>query len=318
MKLADLKWDPRTVPPGHFLLITSLFTLPVISPSLFGWMNGLLAIPVCAILLIHGQTTGLALLHLSLLLVGILAAVLGQLDMFLFGVTAVPFGVTLFLSARNQEGAASSGGKGLVVLSMTWLLFWGCFALLTGSNPYTSLVQSLDQGFQQTLELYSSKEAGLTPELVYGLHSITNTLRTMLPRLLPGILLTSMLGTVWLNMVVINRLFGRIGRAPWGRYADWVLPEHLVWVPIAASIALLVGDGLIRDLGGCLLLASGTLYFFQGLAVLLTLLTRWRVPTFARLLLYGMLVIQSYSLPVLAVLGMSDVWFNLRRKSDER
>ena len=85
-----------------------------------------------------------------------------------------------------------------------------------------------------------------------------------------------------------------------------------------AILALMVGDGLLDDVGGCVLLAFGAVYFFQGLAVLLSLFNRWRVPTFARFLLYGMLVIQSYSLLVVAVLGMSDVWINLRRKSDQR
>lgn len=318
MKLSDLRWGLHAVPPGQLLLVCGLFALPVVSPALFGWINGLLAVPVCTVLLAHGSATGAGLLRTGLVLVGFLALLLARLDIFLLSLAAVPLGVTLFFSARNQEGAATSGGKGLAVLALTWLLYWGGFGVLTGSNPYASLLQALDLGFQQTLEMYSAKEAGLTPEVVYGLQNITNTLRNTVPRLLPGIIATVVIGTVWLNMVMINRLFSRIGTAPWGPYAGWVLPEHLVWVPIAALMALLVGDGLVRDLGGCLLLASGVLYFFQGLAVLLTLLTRWRVPTFARVLLYGMLVIQSYSLPVLAVLGISDVWFNLRRKSDER
>ncbi len=318
MKLSDLWWDKNAVPPGHFFLVSGLFALPVLHPGFFGWVNGLLAIPVCTILLIHGSVTGASVMRAALILVGILALVLQRLDIYLFSLTAVPLGLTLFLSARNQEGAAYSGGKGVAVLTLSWFLFWAGFGVLTDSNPYATLLQALDLGFQQTLEIYSSKEAGLTPEVVYGLQTITTTLRNTIPRLMPGIITTAVIGTVWLNMVMINRLFSKIGAAPWGSYADWVLPEHLVWLPIAATITLLVGEGQIADWGGCLLLATGVLYFFQGLAVLLTLLTRWRVPTFARFLLYGMLVIQSYSLPVLAILGLSDVWFNLRRKSDER
>lgn len=318
MKLSDLKWGLQAVPPGHLLLISALLALPVASPALFGWMNGFLALPIFSILYVHGPAPGASALRTALILVGVLAVVLERLDMYLFGLTAVPLGVTLYLSARNREEAAYSGAKGVVVLATSWLLFWTCFGLLTKTNPYSSLLQALDLGFQQTLEMYSSKEAGLTPDVVYGLQNITTTLRTTIPRLLPGIMATAVICTVWLNMVLINRLSRRIGAAPWGQYADWVLPEHLVWLPIVATIALLVGDGLLQDLGGGLLLIAGVLYFFQGLAVLLTLLTRWRVPPFARFLLYGLLVIQSYSLPVVAVLGMSDVWFNVRRKSDQR
>ena len=318
MKLSDLKWGLQTVPPGHFLLIFALLALPVASPTFFGWLNGLLALPIFSMLYVHGPGPGASVLRTALLLVGVLALLLQRFDVYLFGLTAVPLGVTLYQSARNRDEAAYSGGKGVAVLTVSWLLFWAVFGLLTKTNPYTALVQSLDLGFQQTLEIYSSKEAGLTPDVLYGLQTITNTLRNTIPRLLPGIIATAVICTVWLNMVLANRLLHRTGTAPWGPYADWVLPEYLVWGPIIAILALLIGDGLFQDLGGCLLLTFGVLYFFQGLAVLLTLFNRWRVPTFARFLLYGMLVIQSYSLPVVAVLGMSDVWINLRRKSDQR
>lgn len=318
MKLSDLKWGLQTVPPGHFLLIFALLAMPVVSPAFFGWMNGLLALPIFSILYVYGSGRGGAVLRIAFILVGVLALLLQRLDVYLFGLTAAPLGVTLYQSSRNRDMAAYSGGKGVAVLAASWLLFWGGFGLLTQTNPYTALVQTLDLGFQQTLEIYSSKEAGLTPEVLYGLQNITNTMRTSIPRLLPGILATVVIGTVWLNMVLINRLLQRTGTLPWGPYADWVLPEYLVWGPIVAILSLLIGDGLLQDIGGCLLLVFGIVYFFQGMAVLLTLFNRWRVPTFARFLLYAMLVIQTYSLPVVAVLGMSDVWINLRRKSDQR
>ncbi len=318
MKLSDLKWGLPNVPPGHALLIFTLLSLPVVSPALFGWMNAFLALPIFSLLYVHGPGPGASVLRIALLLVALLALLLERLDVYLFGLTAVPLGVTLYNSARNGEDAARSGGKGVAILAVSWLLFWAGFGLLTQTNPYMSLVQALDLGFQQTLEIYSSKEAGLTPEVLYGLQNITNTMRQTIPRLLPGIIATVLICTVWLNMVLMNRLLHRTGAAPWEPYADWVLPEHLVWGPIAAVLALLLGEGLLQDMGGCLLLAFGVVYFFQGLAVLITLFNRWRVPSFARFLLYGMLVIQTYSLPVVAVLGISDVWINLRRKSDQR
>lgn len=147
MKLSDLKWGLQNVPPGHVLLIFVLLSLPVVSPQLFGWMNGLLALPIFSLLYVHGPGPGASVLRIALLLVALLALLLQRLDVYLFGLTAVPLGVALYQSAHNGEDATCSGGKGVAILAVSWLLFWSGFGLLTKTNPYTSLVQALDLGF---------------------------------------------------------------------------------------------------------------------------------------------------------------------------
>jgi uncharacterized protein YybS (DUF2232 family) len=318
MNFFGLRGIQPVFPPGQFLLLSGLFFLPLVQPALFGWLNGLLAVPVCYVLSLNGAANGMAMLRSSLLLVGVAAILMQRLDVYLFILTMVPLGYSLYASAQKQESAAMAGGKGLVVLTATWLIFWGGYGLLAGSNPYTALLKALDLGFQQTLEIYSAQDAGLSPEMVHNLHVITTSLRETVPRLLPGILTTVLLLTVWINMVIGNVLIARQQSAPWGKYTTWTLPEQLIWLPVIAIVALLIGTDKVQYWGGCLLLVAGTVYFFQGLAVLISLLARWNVPLFARYILYGVLLVQSYSLIFLAVLGVCDVWFNLRQQSKER
>jgi uncharacterized protein YybS (DUF2232 family) len=121
-----------------------------------------------------------------------------------------------------------------------------------------------------------------------------------------------------MNMAAGNRFVARAKAAPWGPYEGWKLPDQLVWLPIVAIVTVLLGNGKLQNVGLWFVFVSGALYFFQGLAVMLALLNRWQVPPFARIFIYGFLIIQSYSLVVLALLGMCDVWFNLRHKSIER
>nr|WP_321467886.1 DUF2232 domain-containing protein [uncultured Desulfobulbus sp.] len=307
-----------SIPPVQLVGLSIVFFLPVVAPSLFGWVNGFLSVPVLYVLLAYGYASGGASLRVSLFFVGIASLLMQRLDIFLFTLTMVPLGISLHASASQREQAATSGLKGVFVLTVSWLIFWTGFGIATDTNPYVSLIKALDLGFQQTLALYSSKDAGLTPEMVYNLQILTNNLRETLPRLMPGLLASAVLITVWVNMVLGNRLMARTHAAPWGFYDTWKLPEQLVWLPIAATVAAMAGQGVILDTGLNLLLVSAILYLFQGLAVLFALLKRWRVPAFARALLYGFLLIQSYSLLLLAVLGLCDVWFNLRHKSNER
>lgn len=318
MRFLGLSREKDGFPPVQLVVLSILFLLPVVQPALFGWLNGFLAVPVCYVLLVHGHTSGVAIIRLSLLVAGIAALLMQRLEIYLFTLTLVPLGFTLFSSARNKESASVSGAKGVLILTAIWLIFWAGYGFFSGTNPYTSLLKAFDLGFQQTLEIYSSKDAGLTPEMVYSLTIITNNLRETVPRLMPGFLATVVILTVWMNMALANRFVARHHAAPWGNYDTWKLPEQLVWLPIAALVAVFVGQGTLRDLGFCLLLVGGVLYFFQGLAVSFALLKRWKVPKLARVFLYGILLLQSYSLLFLAILGLCDVWFNIRQKSNER
>ena len=89
------------------------------------------------------------------------------------------------------------------------------------------------------------------------------------------------------------------------------------WMLVAAVAVLLVSDGMVRDASVWVLLVTGILYFFQGLAVFVALLERWRTPTFLRVLLYLVFILQSYGMLMLAILGLSDVWLNFRRPRDK-
>lgn len=256
---------------------------------------------------------------MSLLIAGLGALLMHRMEVFLFSLTLIPLGFTLYKGAMQRESAAVSGSKGLIVLGLTWLLFWGVYGASTGINPYKYLLELLDFGFQQSLELYSSKEAGLTPETVYNLKQVTEEVRATVPKLLPGLLAAVLIITVWMNMFFSNILGGRLsgGIFPWGKYASWQLPEQIIGMPIAAISLILIGQGYFQHVGSWLLLVSGLLYFFQGLAVCITLMERWNVPIYVRGILYFVLILQSYGLLLLAFLGIGDVWFDFRKKVEQ-
>lgn len=309
--------ERKSFSPGQLLVLSVLFFMPTLSPSLFGWLNGLLAVPVFYLLSVKGWQSGAMQLRLSLLIAAAGALLVQRIELFLFSLTLIPLGYSLFQSVGRQESAAVSGGKGIVVLGLTWLVFWGVYGIATGANPYRYLLEGLDLGFQQILEFYGSKEAGLSPETVYSLQQATKAMQETVPKLLPGLLASAVVITVWMNMTLGNSLISRFrnGVAPWGKYATWTLPEQLVWMPIAAIMVLLVGKGILQQVSGWIILISVLLYFFQGLAVFLTLLERWNIPVLVRIMLYFFLIIQSYSTLLLAFLGISDVWFNFRQKT---
>lgn len=311
-----------TVTPGRknasffsrpVLYIAAVYCLPVLLPALSGLLLGVLAVPVAYLLLIEGADQGIITLRNSLLLTGGVAFLSGRFEIFLFVLTLLPLGYCLYLNGSHKKDEAATGGYGVLTLGGGWLVFWILYGILSGTHPYQQLVTMLDSGFVAAYEMYKTSSE-ISAEMQKDLAAVIFELRALVPVILPGLLACTVLITVWMNQLVWNSLLLHIypDKAPWPPYSRWKLPEQLVWLPIVATMLLLLGGGRLKDIALNVLLITGVVYFFQGLAVFIHLLARWNVPRYFRILLYLMLIIQSYGLILVSLLGVADIWFNLR------
>ncbi len=275
----------------------------------------LLAVPIF-LLLIFSDSNRQAIIQIrnGLFIAAGGALLLKQMPFFVFGITLVPVGYSLYRSITAQESPALAGGKGVVVLAVSWLLFWVITGTISGVNPYVSLLASLDKAFAGILEIYR-QNAELPPDVIYGLEQLIGKIRQIMPRILPGMLAGSLLFTVWLNMVIGNRMAIRLKPEipSWPKYSLWQLPDKLVWLPIIAVILALTGTGNIQNAGFCLGIISSIIYLFQGLSLFIFFLDKWNVPGLLRYLIYGILIVQSYALLMLCIIGLADTWCNFRK-----
>ena len=295
------------------LYIAAIYCLPLLLPTLFGLLLGLLAVPVAWLLTIRGAGQGTVILRNGLLLAGGVAFLSGRLEFFLFVLTMAPLGYSLYANGRSGRNEAVTGGYGVLTLGVCWLLFWILYGIFTGIHPYQHLVTMLDSGFAAAYEMYRTSNE-ISAEMLENLNIVISELRGLFPVILPGLLVCTVLITVWMNQAVWNSIVHHKypAKAKWPVYSRWKLPEQLVWLPIVATIFFIAGSGLLKNIALNLLIISGVLYFFQGLAVFIHLLARWNVPRYFRILLYLMLIIQSYGLVLLSFLGIADIWLNLR------
>lgn len=297
------------------LLITAAFFLPVAIPSLFGWMNGLLAVPIFFLF----ETTAddrqsFLLIRNGLLLAAGGALLLNQLVLIVFALAMLPLGYSLYRSAQRREYPATAGAKGVVTLGLSWFVFWAVYGIIAGINPYASLLAMLDDSFGRIIEIYRNS-SDLSTDMQYSLEQVVTGIREFLPRVLPGFLAGLVIITVWLNQVIGNTLLLRLlpEKAAWPRYSLWQLPDKLIWLLIAAAALSLLGSGVVKNAGYSLVIISVILYFFQGMAVFVHFLDRWKVPRYLRIILYVLLAVQSYGLLLLAMAGIADIWFNFRK-----
>jgi uncharacterized protein YybS (DUF2232 family) len=181
-------------------------------------------------------------------------------------------------------------------------------------NPYASLLTELDAGLTGSLMLYE-ESAELAPETLHSVKIAVDALRTYIPKILPGLLVSGILTITWLNLALGNLLLQRKdkGLSPWPEYNAWKLPDPLVWLVILGGITVFLLPAPLSTMGLNVLIICTTLYFFQGLAIILSLLDRWSVPRLIRALIYALIFIQTYGIILLSFLGLADVWADFRK-----
>ena len=293
--------------------LTVIYSIPVLSPSLFGWMLGMLAVPTAWILCLQGYRQSGSTLAASLLLAGGISFVTGRVPIFTAMLPLIALGYSLFQSGQRQRSPAQAAAHGLAAMVGCLLFFWLLYARATGHHPYHELAGTIDAGLVSAGEMYRTG-MDIPAEMQEELTAVLAGMRELVPKILPALLISMLMATVWMNQVVWNGLLLKIlpERAPWQSCSTWRLPEPLVWLPICAAAGYIFGPGSwkVAALNG--LIISGVLYFFQGLAVFFHMLEKWRIPGYLRILLYGILIIQSYGLLLLSLLGIADIWLNLR------
>jgi len=172
----------------------------------------------------------------------------------------------------------------------------------------------VESAFQETLRLY--RGLGIGEEYARGLTESWQRLREAIVLIFPALLIAGSL----LNTVV-NYLLARAAGAGDGEgtpglaeaVGSFRLPEVLVWVFIGSGILYLAGSGGARVVGVNLLVATGTLYFLQGISITAFLLRRFHLPRLLAALTFLLILLQPLLAVLVAGVGLFDIWVSFRR-----
>jgi uncharacterized protein YybS (DUF2232 family) len=296
------------------LLLIAVFLLPTLHPGKMGWITSLIPLPVFYYLVRLGKKEGSLLIRNAILISGGAALLVGSLPLLIFSLTLIPLGIAFSLSLFNKASPIEAAMKGSIVLGVVWIVFWMVFGLIHATNPYTSLLKELDQSLSSGFSLYQ-ENAELSPETLENISTAVELLRTYIPKILPSLLISVVLSTTWLNLALGNWLLKSkdANLTPWPAYKDWQLPDRLVWGVIIGGALLILLPAPLSTLGLNIIFVCGTMFFFQGLAIVSSLLFKWSVPRPIRFLIYGLIFIQTYGIILLSFLGLADVWADFRK-----
>ncbi len=295
------------------LLVSGIILLPGLFGAIFGWVHGFLPLLVFYLLRRYGKRVGGKYILFGCLLAGIAGIMFQIVEQLLFSLTLIPAGFILADSVEKGDSMYLTGMKGVAVLAGSWLLLSTIMAVGLEHHPYTLLLTTINEGMDEAVAYYRAN-GSLPEESLYLLEATFQQMKVLLPRVMPAILACIVILIVWLTMVAGNQLlYKKIGDRPWPEYRFWTLPERFIWGLIASGVLVILPMEAGRTVGMNLLLVTGLLYCFQGIAIILFYFYKWSVPVFLQAIIYAILFFQSFGAIFLAILGVADVWFDLRR-----
>lgn len=303
---------------GAIVVTALVFTVPAAFAGL-EWLHCLMPLPAYYFLIVYGQRQGTIIITWALGLAGGMTFWAGTLPGLLFSLTLLPVGFILARADRENKTVQQAGIQSVAYLVLVWLVTGWLVGMATQSNPYLEMRQGLDKGFEATFALY--RDSGRFPAGdLEEIQAFITQLREQVARLFPALLLTSIISTVWLNILLGRWLLKKknSSRTEREELKNWRLPELLVWPVILSGIALLVPDEKLNTLSLNVGLVLLVLYLSQGLAIISSLMQKWSLPLAVRIITYSLLFLQIYGIGFVAVLGLADVWGDFRKQRLEK
>jgi uncharacterized protein YybS (DUF2232 family) len=251
------------------------------------------------------------------------SAVVGSVALILLGLPeSVPYllgliGMGAIIGYGFRDGWPAEkvvGYSSLPVVAIAVLLALVAYIQTRGQMVHL-IEQDLRGVITSAMKQLSAGSPVKTEEMEKGLLEMVSPL----VRMMPGILISCTLGISWINLLVCRRYCrgGGDGACELERLSLWKSPEHLVWLVIAGGLMLLLPWGGWNILGINMLLVLGTVYFFQGLAIVAFFFEKWRAPLFVKGFVYAVFFLERIASMAIAALGLFDVWFDFRRHNKQ-
>lgn len=298
---------------NSLLFSAVVIVLPGIEWSLFGWLHLFLPLLSFFILSRYGGHTGMRILAISLAISLGAYLVIGRFDLFVFSLALLVSGYVLFLCAERADKPFISGLKTSVTLAASWIVVLALIPFDSAGSAYGQFISTFDAGINEAL-LYYRQSDSVTADTLIMLETTLNQMRVIVPIIMPSILGSFILIITWFTMVIGNRLMLKLsGQSPWELYRYWQLPEKLIWLGILVGLLSLIPAHIPRSIGVNGLILLSVVYGFQGLAVAVFLMNKWRVPLLFRSFLYVMIIFQTFGTILLLIFGIADIWFDFRK-----
>ena len=284
--------------------------LPILGP----FVNMLWPVPIILLGVRHGFRWSV----MATLSAGVLIAVLMH-PLHALSVV-VGFGlIGIVLGHAIRE--AYSPGKALVWGSLASLLskvaVLGLSAFILGINPLEMQIDVMAKGTEEALAMYRSM--GMQEEELQRLAATMGQLVDVLRIILPAGFAMAAVVDTYLNFIVARLVLRRLGMdvPAFPPFREWRFHGGLAYAYALALVGAYWGSSRewlwLRDIAMNVQVVASLFLFVQGLALVVFLTDKYRLPKFVRGLILLLLVTNGFLTQMVIYAGVAEAWVDVRR-----
>lgn len=269
------------------------------------------AIPLIIIVKRYDLRAGLLTLVITFIITGILTE---PVNTILLGIELAPLALVYAVLFKREFSPGVILVTGVVVALLSDL------ATILGYLYLAKIYiipteQALSMQAQQFAQLYTKLGMDATQAKQLAESAVRMTIA-----LIPSSLAIASVFRAFLTYIVATKVLRRfkykVGRLP--SFSEWKLPWYFVWPLIIGLIMSLAGDqfniSTVAMIGKNLVFAVLPIYFLIGLAVFISFIKSWVIPSWIKALLVVMAVINwTGTLVLLILIGIFDPLISFRR-----
>jgi uncharacterized protein YybS (DUF2232 family) len=198
----------------------------------------------------------------------------------------------------------------MVLLGLGMLVIMG---LSRDMGPIEMVLSYLGSHLNAAIQTY--EDAGSSQLNVPELNAYAKTFMATISQIYPALMIIGTGFALWLNIVISRPLF-RMGKLEYPEFIPmdrWQAPDHLVWGLIVAGFALFLSSESIQFLAVNALIVILAIYLFHGLSIIVFFLNKYHVPSWIRLGIYFLIIVQQFFLAMLTFAGLFDQWIDFRK-----
>lgn len=245
---------------------------------------------------------------------------MSSFSIFVFGMGYFGFfaaiALTIGKGLKGKWPVEKIGGRA-IACGMGALLFTAFILWLSASG---GIVSGMEGYISKVIDdiVLMNRTAGVGGAHIDLLENNAQSISVFAVRIMPSMIFVYTLFSVVINMIMARRFLARGKKVKSvAGFAGFRMPDYMVWAVISCGVLFFADFYLLNSISIRAIAVNGlivmlSLYFFQGMAVIVYVLQGVRIPLL-RMIAYVLIILFFQSISVVIVaLGVADVWINFR------
>ena len=260
-----------------------------------------------------GFFEGIKLAAVVVSVIGLIAYVAGYSQITLLAVELSIIGIGLAELFRRNLSLGQTIFFATLFMLLLGLGMLFIMGLSRNMGPIEMVLSYLGSHLNTAIQTY--EDANVSDQNALELKTYARAFMATISQIYPSLMIIGTGFALWLNIVIAKPLF-KMRNLTYPDFISmdhWQAPDSLVWGLIVAGFALFLSSGSIEFLAINTLIVILAIYLFNGLAIIVFFLNKYNVPSWIRLGIYFLIIVQQLLLAVLTVAGLFDQWVDFRK-----